>query len=241
MGILLESKEETLAKTIDYAPRKTTDIVLSKQQKELDFDEQVLAAIGHDQHTLRDAVVRCSQNLVDQSESVVMNNANPTHVDQLLRIALWEELSSALHENRPVSERAIYNGVCSQSYWKNTRDHDDDKFTYLLMPVKSYSRTNKLLLSLGQTALIEILNADPYVRGQGSGNKKQLDPKIAKVQLEAYRMVEERLYGKAVARIQTHNTNETKDDGAHDTIEALQQEIIALESKTFLIMDDSVE
>lgn len=231
MGIFRETKEEVLAKSIEHVPRRTKDVVLSQQQKELDFDEQILAALGSEQAPLKDAITRCSDNLVTKTEAAITDNAKPTHVDQLLRIALWEEISDALHDNRPVSERAIYSGVCSYSYWKNLRDVDDEKFTYLLIPVKSYSRTNKLLLSLGQSALIEILNADPYVKSQGSGYKKQLDPKIAKVQLEAYRMVEERIYGKAVNRIQTHNTNESKTSDAHETIEALQQEIVDLENK----------
>lgn len=241
MGILLESKEEVLARTIEHVPKKTRDVVLSQQQKELDFDEQILVALRPDQEFLKEAIKKCSPNLVHKTEAAIIDNAKPTHVDQLLRIALWEELSSALHENRAVSERAIYNGVCSASYWKAIRDSDEEKFTYLLIPVKSYSRTNKLLLALGQAALIDILNADPYVKSQGSGNKKQLDPKIAKVQLEAYRMVEERIYGKAVNRIQTHNTNENADSGAAETIEALQQEIIALENRTMPIEIDHVE
>lgn len=236
MDIIRERKEEVLAKSIDYATKKSFP-VLSVEQKEMDFDDQVMAALGHDQDMLRSAIERCSPNLIERSESAILDNASPTHVDQLLRVSLWEEFSEALVEGRQVSERAIYNGVCSYNYWKHLRDENEEKFTYLLIPVKSYSRTNKLLLTLGQEALINILEADAYVKSQGSGNKKQLDPKIAKVQLEAYKMIDERIHGKAVNRIQTHNTNENSPGNAQETLSSLQNEIKELEGKIIRTID----
>lgn len=237
MDILNERKEVSLARTINYAPTDSR-VVLSQDQKDMDFDDQVLASISPDQILLKNAIERCSPNLVEKSQKAIEESAKPTHVDQLLRVSLWEELSDALKENRIVSERAIYNEVCSYSYWKSLRDGNDEKFTYLLIPIKSYARTNRLLLTLGQEALLNILEADPYVKGAGTGYKKQLDPKIAKVQLEAYKMVEERTYGKAVARIQTHSTNGESDNtgNAQETIEQLKKEIALMEGpKTFQV------
>jgi hypothetical protein len=231
MGIFRETKEEVLANEIKYATSRSNDVVISAEQKEMDFDEQVLTVLTNDQEPLKRAVTKCSENLTNKSEKVILEAANPTQVDQLLRISFWEELTNALTEGRKISERAIYNGVCSHNYWNRLRDVDEDKFTYILIPIKSYSRTNKLLLTLGQECLINILNADPYIKAQGSGNKKVLDPRIAKVQLEAYKMVEERIYGKAVNRIQTHNTNENTPSNANDTIDALKAEIVLLENK----------
>lgn len=242
MGILLESREETLLKSIEYAPQKTNQTALSPLQKELDFDEQLQAAISPDQADLSDAVERCGNRLIEQSEAAIIDNAKPTQVDQLLRVSFWEEVSSALFENRRVNERNIYNGVCSQSYWRDLRDNREEKFTFVLIPIKSYARTNKLLLQMGQACLYEILNASPYVKGQGSGNRKAFDPKIAKVQLEAYKMVEERQFGKAVQRLQTHNINEEKPSTAQETIEALQAEIKALEGTSGpILIDDGAD
>jgi hypothetical protein len=237
MGIFRESKEEMMARSIAGTPSRGSDVVISKQQKELDFDQQILRVLKPEQEALRGAIEVASQGLVDKSEQAIIDTAKPTHVDQLLRISLWEEMSNAITEARPISETAIYSGICSANYWRKVRDENHDLFTYLLIPIKEYSRTNKLLLTLGQECLMNILNADPFVKKEGS-YKKVLDPKIAKVQLEAYRMVEERVYGKAVNRIQTHNVNEATKGDAHETIEALKAEIIALENKSGPILID---
>lgn len=240
MEILRTSKEAQLASSIDYAKPTTNSAVMSSEQKDLDFDEQVLASCLEGSH-LKEAIKKCSENLVNLSEKAIVSNAEPTQVDYLLRVSFWEEVSNALHEGRPIYEKSIYNGVCSQSYWKSLRETNHNKFTFLLIPIKSYSRTNKLLLTMGQEKLFQILDADPFIKGQGSGYKKQLDPRIAKVQLEAYKMVEERLHGKAVNRIQTHNINESS-PGAKETIEALQREIMSLESgNTPLTIEADVE
>ncbi len=243
MTIYRETREEALAKEIEYAPRKDHGVVLSQEQKELDFDEQVLSVIGKDDYLLQDAIIKCSENLVSKTEAAITDNAQPTHVDMLLRISFWEEITNAIHENRNFSERAVYNGVCSHSYWKTLRDSNEDKFTYILIPVKSYARTNKLLLALGQQKLIEILSADPFIKGQGSGHRRMLDPKVAKVQLEAYKLVEERIYGKAVQRVQQHNINESKpSEESTVTIDQLKKEIAELEGKTVIQIEaDKVE
>ena len=81
----------------------------------------------------------------------------------------------------------------------------------------------------------------PY-QGQGSGHRRKLEPKIAKVQLEAYKLVEERIYGKAVNRIQTHNVNESNSGDANATIEQLKREILELENNSTIVIDgDDVE
>ena len=75
--------------------------------------------------------------------------------------------------------------------------------------------------------MLAILNA-PNTDKDG----KIVNVKLAALQAQVYERFQDRVYGKAVQRIQTHNTNETKKS---ESIEELQAEIARLEGKAVTI------
>jgi hypothetical protein len=207
---------------VDEISRRNTDKVIHSDLKEVEFDDIVMSAIHPDSDKLRDSIALNSEKLTTHTEYQIVKEAQPCAVDQLLRVAFWDEVTTASAEGRPISERAIFKGVCSNKYWIKIRDELEWKMAYILCPLMSYTRSNKLALHLGQKAIIEILNASPVVNGV-------FNPKIAQLQLQAYQSVQDRVYGKAVQRLQTHSTVESSKD--KESIEELQREIAMLEGK----------
>lgn len=168
------------------------------------------------------AVKHCTPRLAEFTEGEIVEQARPTNIDQLLRVSFWEEVNAAADEHRKVNQANIYRGICSVGYWNRVVRELDWKMTYVLMPIKSYNQMNKLLIHKGQQAMLDILNADPYLGKQGKMRK--LDARIAKVQLDAYKLVVERMFGRAVERSQKHIThNDEKPDTLND--QTLQLEI----------------
>lgn len=211
---------------IDEVSSRNKDKVIHADLKESEFDDIVLGAVAPESERLRSSIATVSQHLTEYTEYEIAKLAEPCQIDQLLRVSFWDEVNEAIANNRPISERNIFKGVCSNTYWIRVRDELQYKMAYVLCPIMSYSKANKLGLHLGQKAMIEILNASPF---SGSGDNKTFNPKIAQLQLKAFELVQDRVHGKAVQRIQSHNTNESANK--QESIEDLKREIELLEGK----------
>jgi hypothetical protein len=213
---------------VDDISKRNKDKVIHSDLKEVEFDDIVLGAVAPESDKLFRSIKNNSITLTELSEYEIATEAKPCQVDQLLRVSFWDEVNDAIANQRPISERNIWKGVCSNTYWNKVRDEWGLKMAYVLCPLMSYSKANKLGMHLGQKAMIDILNASPYETDK-NGNKK-FNVKIAALQLHAYNTVQDRVHGKAVQRIQTHNTNESKKSA--ESIEELQKEIALLEGKS---------
>lgn len=216
MAKIVTSKfsEEIIMKT----SVKNHDKVLHRELKETDFDDIVLSVIHPDSTPLSDSIRNNSITLTEKSEHEITKEADVIMVDQLLRISFWDEVNTAVVENRAVSERNIFKGVCSRQYWTRVRDELPHKMAYVLCPLIAYSKANKLGMQLGQRAMLDILNAP--ARG---------DVKLAQLQFNIYKELQDRIFGRSVQRVQSHNTNETITSS--DSIEDLHKEIALLEGK----------
>jgi hypothetical protein len=211
---------------VDEVSKRNKDKVIHSTLKETEFDDIVLGAVSPESERLKQSIEIHSLKLTENTEYEVSVKAEPCQIDQLLRVSFWDEVNTAIAEQRPISERNIWKGVCSNTYWNRIRDELEWKMAYVLCPIMSYSKANKLGLHLGQKAMLEILNASAY---EDFGGKKKLNPKIAQLQLQAFNAIQDRMYGKAVQRVQSHNTNESIK--ANESIEELQREIELLEGK----------
>lgn len=214
---------------IDGADRLILPVVMSDTEREEIIDNQLELVLNPERNFLLAAAIKnASPLLSNNSEATLRDLAEATETDQMLRISFWEEVGLCLKGNKQLTESNIYNGTCNANYWAKLKTPAmATKLAYILTPVKEYAKMNKVLLAQGQQILLDILNANPYV---GTGKEKRLDSRIAKVQLEAYRLVEERIYGKAVQRVQTHNTNVEDNKKPDHDVEALKAEIKALEA-----------
>lgn len=200
------------------------DKVIHQDLKETEFDDIVMSVIAPESDRLRNAISRHSEKLTQHTEYEILTLAQPVQTDQLLRISFWDEVNTAIAENRPVSERKIWNGVCSCTYWYRVRDELEWKMAYVLTPVMSYAKANKLGLELGQKAMLAILSA-PNVDSKG----RIENIKLAQLQKQVFEMIQDRVHGKAVQRIQSHNTN--VEANKKESIEDIQKELEQLQKK----------
>ena len=201
------------------------DKVIHHDLKEVEFDDIVLSVVHVESDKLKNSIISNSETLTQLTEHEVTEAAQPVMTDQLLRVSFWDEVNTALVENRTISERNIWKGVCSNTYWNKVRDELPAKMAYVLTPLISYSKGQKLALQLGQKAMLNILAANPK-----QGDK--FDTKLAQLQHQIYQANLDRAFGKAVQRIQSHNTNETVTPA--ESIEELQKEIARLEGKSVI-------
>lgn len=216
----------TLNTQVDAASKRNHDKVIHQDLKEVEFDDIILGAVAPDSIRLHEAIVQHSIKLTEHTEYEITEFAEPLQVDQLLRVSFWDEVNKALAEGRVISERNIWMGVCSCSYWYKVRDMLEWKFAYILCPLMAYSKANKLGLHLGSKALLDILNASAVTT---VNNSKVVNIKLAQLQIAAFNALQDRVYGKAVQRLQTHNTNDNSNNKDKETIEDLQREIAQLE------------
>lgn len=204
------------------AGKYSKDKVIHADLKEIEYDDIVLSAIHPESTKLIDSVKRNSEVLTQKTEYQITETAEVVMADQLLRVSFWDEVNKAVVEGRTITERNIFNGVCSNKYWMRVRDELDDKMAYILCPLMAYTKANKLGLQLGQRAMLDILNVSP------KGENGKFDTKLAQLQFSVFKELQDRSFGKAVQRIQSHNTNETV---TNDSIEDLHKEIAMLEGK----------
>ena len=208
--------------------KRNKDKAIHEDLKESEFDEVVLRVISPESSLLRSAIIEHSQKLCEYTDYEITEFAKPVITDQLLRVSFWDEINSAIANDRFISERKIWVGVCSNSYWHKVRDQLSWKMAYVLCPLMSYSKANKLGLHLGQKAMIDILNVSAMEEVNGV---MKFNAKIAQLQITAYNSIQDRMFGKAVQRLETHNTNENI-EVTKESIEEIQKEIAQLELKS---------
>jgi hypothetical protein len=127
---------------------------------------------------------------------------------QRLRSALWIEFEAAIINNRMMKVKQIWGGVCGQDMFK-TIIEDDVRLSYLLCPPPDYVAMLKEAHHAGLEKMREILSAR-VVDEEG-----YLIPKAAEVLLKTYALLDARLKGAIVQRIdqRTLTANLTPDKG----------------------------
>lgn len=204
---------------ISEAPQRYADIVASEDEVQEDYHCQLMSLLkkNRSEH-LKASIMRNSEVLTQHSADEIRRQARVTDTDQLLRHSFWEEVKRAENKKAKIQESNIWHGICTTRYWEKVIKNDDWKMAYILTPVRDRFLVQKAAHSQGLENLLRIANADVYKRKQGGA--KELDPRIAKVVIEAFKILDERLYGQAVQRVQT-----TTVDNKQLTPEQLQKEI----------------
>ncbi len=183
------------------------------------LDQGIIEAAGDT--NLGNALRRVQSIIEEDTEQKITNRAKPTRVDKLLRVALWEEFSRTQRDGDSMIARRVWLGICSEQYFLRLLKKDD-KVAFLACPIHNYDLTNKLLLHTGQQKLIEIMEAD--IKDKNG----KLDIKAASVVIKAYKMIEDRVKGGAVQRVQTQSQSLP----APQSLEEINAEIARLESNT---------
>jgi hypothetical protein len=194
---------------ISEAPQRFADIVASDDEVEEDYHLHLISMLKEKKSEHLSASIRRNSDLLTlHSADEIRRNAKVTDTDQLLRHSFWEEVKNAESKKRKLKESNVWQGICTTRYWEKVVRHDEWKMAYVLTPVRDRFLVQKAAHSQGLENLLRIVNADPFKRKQGGS--KELDPRIAKVVLEAFKILDDRVYGQAVQRVQTTTENNTK-------------------------------
>lgn len=176
--------------------------------------------------------------LMELDEHELQQKARPSLTLSRLRMAFWNEYEKANQQNRKMHLSKIIAGVCTETVFKKKVLNDHVRLAYILVPPKDYVITTKEALDRGLDSLRAIVGAKVV---DDDGN---LIPKSADIVLKAVALLDMRVKGAVVQRIDQRslNVNVNKDvtpDHSHmpQTVEDLDRQLEAIKQK--LIRDVS--
>jgi hypothetical protein len=117
-----------------------------------------------------------------------------TLITQRIRVSLWVEYEHAVNMNRVMKPSNIFGGTCSEkAFYKLVED--DIRFAYVLTPPADYIVMLKEAHNAGLEKMREMFSANIM---DADGN---LDTKSAEVVLKAFALIDARLKGAIVQRV----------------------------------------
>lgn len=120
-----------------------------------------------------------------------------TRIDYALRTSFWREYGRAMALGLPTLEtRRIFAGVCSEVQWKRILD-TPGRVAWLVLPQLTYQNEMEAILGRATTRLWELIEMD--VRDPKT---KKTCPRRAELLLKVITMVNDRVKGMAVQRVE---------------------------------------
>lgn len=139
--------------------------------------------------------------LLDLDYQEISQKANPTFTLCRLRLSFWNEYENAIQNNRKMHIAKVMAGVCTENVFRKKVLADHIKLAFLLSPPKDYVITIKESLDAGLDNLRAIVSAK-VLNEDGT-----LDTKAADVVLKAIALLDMRVKGAVVQRIDQRSLN----------------------------------
>jgi hypothetical protein len=118
-----------------------------------------------------------------------------------LRLSFWEEYERAAREMVPMQLTNLYRGVCRNDvYWKLFEKYPA-LLPWVVCPLAGFLLQRKELEFLAEERMVEVLSVSP-VKDDG-----KVDSRLAKVQLELYQTLQDRIYGSAIQKMESQQKN----------------------------------
>jgi hypothetical protein len=168
-------------------------------------------------------------------ESDLAEDIKPNQTINCLRFRLWEEYNKAQDAGVPIRVAALCKGICSTNYFYAAVLRNKKVLAYLLIPPKDYELAAEEALLLGMSQIRRILQF-PLWDKDGKP-----DAKIANLQLSVMKMLDARVKGAPMQRIEqkTLSANVSVADMAQDMtmkdIEARLHKLRGTEEKVELL------
>jgi hypothetical protein len=128
-----------------------------------------------------------------------------TLTDSRLRTAFWIEYGRSQEVMKNMRMDNVYGGICTAPYFYQTVLLDKVRLAYILQPPTNYNIAMEEALHLGVDRLREILDL-PIIDENGKPN-----PKVADVILKTVQMLDMRVKGAIIQRIEQKNLNVSVD------------------------------
>jgi hypothetical protein len=161
---------------------------------------------------------------------IIEERANPTPALRVMRRKFWMKYTHVLNQGTGVILPAdVYGRIASrQNFWSDvlTKPH---RLLYLLTPKATYDEVAEEALDFGIERIRKDILTAPVYSDEGKFNAQN-----ATVILQAVRMLDSRVMGSPLQRIQQHNVHETRQVGSSGTVvtrEQLDQELQMIREK----------
>ncbi len=128
-----------------------------------------------------------------------------TLVDRRLRTAFWIEYARAQDAGTGMQMTLVYSGTCSRPYFYNTILESKSKLAYIMSPPTNYALAMEEALNFGVMRLREILDFPLYTTDKDGIERP--DAKVADVILKTVALIDQRVKGAVIQRIEQKNLN----------------------------------
>jgi len=152
------------------------------------------------------------------SEDWLRKYLKPDERDERLRLSFWDEynLVTAGTYKRRMRLESILSGICNNNTWEKIYACNDKKLLWVLTPPKSYVQSMNYILHLGTERLSEIMSL-PIKDEEGN-----VDHKAASLILKAFEMVDMRVKGGIIQKMQVEQKNLNVHVSAPSDLEAIR-------------------
>jgi hypothetical protein len=152
------------------------------------------------------------------SEDWLRKYLKPDERDERLRLSFWDEYNivTAGTYKRRMRLESILSGICNNNTWEKVYACNDKKLLWVLTPPKSYVQSMNYILHLGTERLSEIMSL-PIKDEDGN-----VDHKAASLILKAFEMVDMRVKGGIIQKMQVEQKNLNVHVSAPSDLEAIR-------------------
>lgn len=133
-------------------------------------------------------------------EELIRSGKRPSPMDNRARIAFWIEYNNAQNNGRSMFMTNVYGGVCSREHFYNALLTDKQRTAWLVCPPTQYLIAMEEMLSFGMDRVRDEILTLPVVNKKGEPN-----PRMAQVILDAVKMIDQRIKGAVIQRVETKN------------------------------------
>jgi len=135
------------------------------------------------------------------TEAIGRDHFEDMHMMRLLRINFWEEYDRAAKRREIMLWPNVTHNICHMQVAKRLLVNYPMFVLWIICPLSGYLLQRKQLEYIAQERLLEILSVSPV---QENG---KVDSRLAKVQVEIYQNIQDRLYGGIVQKIDQKQLN----------------------------------
>ena len=206
-------------------------------------ERAVINMVSHDTANAMLAAAQAAPDLfgMDQRDLYLRlrnDHMLPSPTDNRLRLAFWLEYERALEAGTKMNMQSVYAGITTGPTWTQKIIHSPTRMAWILTPPTDYIVKISEALEFGIDRLRDMLELDPR---SPSG---KLDVKLMELQAKITWMLEQRVKGAVVQRIEQktmglniHTTDKAVAKAAmENSMEGLEKRLRDIEKKERLLM-----
>jgi hypothetical protein len=176
--------------------------------------------------SMRNALSTIDPRWMEKSENFVTSKANPTERDENFRLSFWTEYNTCKDMDKPFSMERVMAGACSEYYYRHVILKKPRILAYVLYPPTDYISFMKNMLYKGQQRMKEIMQVSAVSQEEG---ETKVDMKLATLQLKTFALLDNRIKGAIVQRVQVEQKNLNVNVDASKMIEASPTSVIDID------------